>query len=41
MVDIHSADIQSKLKDIDDYIRAEYLKSHPQKERDWMTYEHL
>ena len=39
MVELHGADIQSKLKDIDDYIRAEYLKSHPQKERDWMTYE--
>ena len=37
MVDMQSADIQSK--DIDDYIRQEYLDQHPNKERDWRTYE--
>ncbi len=39
MVDMQSADIQSKLKDIDDYIRQEYLDQHPKKERDWRTYD--
>ncbi len=39
MVGVHSADIQTKLKDIDDYIRQEYLDQHSEKERDWRTYE--
>ncbi len=39
MVGMQSADIQSKLKDIDDYIRQEYLDQHSKKERDWRTYE--
>ena len=39
MVELRGADIQARLKDIDDYIRGEYLKEHPKKERDWRTYE--
>ncbi len=39
MAELHSADIQSKLKDIGYYISEEYLKEHPKKERDWRTYE--
>ncbi len=39
MTDMHSAGIQSKLKDIDDYIRQEYLGQHHKKESDWRTYE--
>ncbi|MEM3242954.1 MAG: hypothetical protein QXY52_00430 [Conexivisphaerales archaeon] len=39
MAELHSADIQSKLKDIGYYISEEYLKEHTKKERDWMTYE--
>ena len=40
MVDIHSADIQAKLKDIQRRLhKGEYLKEHPKKERDWRSYE--
>ena len=40
MARLHSADIQSKLKDINDYINKEYNLTHPKKKRDWRTYEH-
>ncbi len=39
MARLHSADIQSKLKDINDYINKEYNLTHPKKKRDWRTYE--
>jgi hypothetical protein len=36
---LHSADIQSKLKDINDYISKEYRLNHPKKKRDWRTFD--
>ena len=39
MVELHSADIQARLKDIGGYIREEHLRGHPEKGRDWRTYE--
>jgi hypothetical protein len=36
---IKDEDIQSKLKEIDEHIRKEYIEGHPKKERDWRTYE--
>ena len=38
---IRDDDIRNKLKEIDDYIRKEYVETHPQKDRDWRTYEQL
>lgn len=38
---IKSEDIREKLKEIDKHIRKEYIESHPEKERDWRTYEQL
>jgi len=36
---IRDEDIRDKLKELDDHIRKEYIESHPEKERDWRTYE--
>jgi transposase len=38
---IRDEDIRSKLKELDDHIRKEYIESHPKKDRDWRTYEQL
>ena len=32
-------DIQDKLREIDEYIKKEYIDTHPKEERDWRTYE--
>ncbi|MGC8580411.1 MAG: ISNCY-like element ISFac3 family transposase, partial [bacterium] len=36
---MYSDDIQSKLKEINDYIGEEYKLTHPKDRRDWRTYE--
>lgn len=36
---VESKDILEKLKDIDDFLRDQYKTEHPEKERDWRTYE--
>ncbi|MEW6054966.1 MAG: ISNCY family transposase, partial [Nitrospirota bacterium] len=36
---IHTKDIREKLKDIDEFLLEEYKKNHPEKKRDWRTYE--
>jgi transposase len=36
---IWGKDIREKLKDIDDFLLADYREKHPEKERDWRTYE--
>jgi transposase len=36
---IKDDDIRDRLKEIDEHIRKEYIESHPEKERDWRTYE--
>lgn len=36
---VTSKDIHEKLKDIDEFLLAEYKEKHPEKERDWRTYE--
>ncbi len=38
---IRDDDIRNKLKEIDEHIRKEYVETHPQKDRDWRTYEQL
>ena len=38
---IRDDDIRNKLKELDDHIRKEYIEGHPEKERDWRTYEQL
>jgi transposase len=38
---IKDDDIRNRLKEIDEHIRQEYIESHPEKERDWRTYEQL
>ncbi len=38
---IRDDDIRNRLKEIDGHIRKEYIESHPEKERDWRTYEQL
>jgi transposase len=38
---IRDEDIRSKLKELDNHIRKEYIESHPEKDRDWRTYEQL
>src|SRR5712692_11815783 len=38
---IRDDDIRSKLKELDEHIRKEYIESHPKKDRDWRTYEQL
>lgn len=38
---IRNDDIRNRLKEIDGHIRKEYIESHPEKERDWRTYEQL
>jgi transposase len=38
---IKDDDIRNRLKEIDEHIREEYIESHPEKERDWRTYEQL
>jgi len=36
---IRDDDIRSKLKEIDDHIKKEYVDGHPKGDRDWRTYE--
>jgi len=36
---IRDEDIRNKLKELDDHIRKEYIETHPEKDRDWRTYE--
>jgi len=36
---IHSKDIRERLKDIDDFLKERYKLAHPEKKRDWRTYE--
>ena len=36
---VTSDDIQNKLEDIDTTLRSKYKLEHPEKERDWRTYE--
>ena len=36
---LHEKDIREKLKDIDEFLLDEYVKNHPEKKRDWRTYE--
>src|ERR1700694_487286 len=36
---IRDEDIRNKLKELDDHIRKEYIETHPEKERNWRTYE--
>ena len=36
---IRDEDIRNKLKELDEHIRKEYVGTHPQKDRDWRTYE--
>lgn len=36
---VTSKDIREKLKDIDDFLLEDYKKNHPEKKRDWRTYE--
>ncbi|MHB1867377.1 MAG: ISNCY-like element ISFac3 family transposase, partial [Nitrososphaerales archaeon] len=36
---IRDDDIRSKLKEIDDHIKKEYVEDHPKQDRDWRTYE--
>ncbi|MDG6928803.1 MAG: ISNCY family transposase [Nitrososphaerota archaeon] len=36
---IRDEDIRSKLRELDEHIRKEYIEAHPRKERDWRTYE--
>ena len=36
---IRDEDIRNKLKELDEHIRKEYIEAHPEKERDWRTYE--
>jgi transposase len=36
---IHSKDIREKLKDLDEFLMDDYKKAHPEKKRDWRTYE--
>ena len=36
---IGEKDIREKLKDIDEFLLADYKKQHPEKKRDWRTYE--
>lgn len=38
---IRDDDIRSRLKELDEHIRKEYIETHPVKERDWRTYEQL
>ena len=38
---IRDDDIRNKLKELDEHIRKEYVETHPQKDRDWRTYEQL
>ena len=32
-------DIRERLKDIDEFLLAQYKVEHPEKKRDWRTYE--
>ena len=36
---IRDEDVRSKLKELDEHIRKEYIEAHPKKDRDWRTYE--
>lgn len=36
---IRDEDIRNTVKELDEHIRKEYIESHPEKERDWRTYE--
>lgn len=36
---IWEKDIRERLKDIDEFLLADYKKQHPEKKRDWRTYE--
>jgi transposase len=36
---IKDDDVRNRLKEIDEHIRKEYVESHPEKDRDWRTYE--
>ncbi len=36
---IRDDDIGKRLKELDEHIRKEYIETHPEKERDWRTYE--
>jgi len=39
LMPIGEKDIREKLKDIDEFLLADYKKQHPEKKRDWRTYE--
>jgi hypothetical protein len=36
---IRDEDIRGRLKELDEHIRKEYIEAHPEKKRDWRTYE--
>ncbi len=36
---IRDEDVRNKVKELDEHIRKEYIEAHPEKERDWRTYE--
>jgi transposase len=39
MVAVKDEDVRSRLRELDEHIRKEYIESHPKEERDWRTYE--
>jgi transposase len=39
MSKVTDEDVRRTVKELDDHIRKEYLETHPEKERDWRTYE--
>jgi hypothetical protein len=39
MSKVTDEDVRRTVKALDDHIRKEYIETHPEKERDWRTYE--